>query len=328
LIGEKMGSFTYDIYLATKLNQREVYGRELIRIAKERDDIVVLTGDLAKSTKIDEFFETFPERSFNFGIAEQNMMGAAAGFAISGMIPVVSTLAVFACLRVCEQIRTDIAYPNLKVIIVATHAGVSFGQAGPTHHCTEDLGIMRTMANMCVVAPADSIETAKALISAIDRPGPVYIRIGRGFEPLVYENSDYKYRIGEAITIREGKDFTVIACGNTVSAAKTAADMLAKEGIDVRIINMHTIKPIDKEVILKSANETKFIITVEEHNIIGGLGSAVAEVLAEQGIGIKLHRLGLPDTYSVIGPAEELYHKYLIDADGIVKVARERWFKQ
>lgn len=323
-----MADFTYDLYSATKLSQRGVYGRELVRIAKERNEIVALTGDLAKSTNINEFFETFPGRSFNFGIAEQNMMSAAAGFAITGMIPVVSTLAVFASLRACEQIRTDIAYPNLKVIIVATHAGVSFGEAGPTHHCTEDLAIMRSMANMCVVAPADSMETAKALIAAIDWPGPVYVRIGRDFEPLVYENGNYDYRIGKAITVREGKGLTLIACGNTVSAAKKAAEELVKEGIDARVINMHTIKPIDKEIILKAANETKFIITVEEHNIIGGLGSAVAEVLSEHGIGIKLHRLGLPDTYSVIGPSQGLYHKYFIDADGIGKVAREHWFKE
>ncbi|GFP42935.1 transketolase, partial [Candidatus Hakubella thermalkaliphila] len=222
-----------------------------------------------------------------------------------------------------EFIRTDIAYAKLNVRIIGTHAGVSFGQAGTTHHCTEDLAIIRSMANMSLVAPADSIETAKFIRASVDYPGPLYCRIGRGLEPLAYPDDKYDFQIGKSVLMREGKDITVIACGVCVLPACEAADELKEQGIRVRVINMHTIKPIDKEAILSAASETKAIITAEEHNILGGLGGAVAEVLSEAGAGVRLKRLGIPDVYSVIGYPEDLYAKYGIDIDGIIKAIKE-----
>lgn len=315
---------SWDVYRLYKdLTQTEVYGQTLVKIAKENKNIVALTADMARSTKIGVFFDAYPERAFNFGVAEQNMIGAAAGLALCGKIPYVSTMSVFLSMRTAEFIRTDIAYTKLKVRIIATHSGVSFGQAGTTHHCTEDLAILRSMANMTVVAPADSIETAKFVTASVDYPGPLYCRIGRGLEPLAYPDDNYDFQIGKSVLMREGKDITVIACGVAVLSACEAADELKEEGISVRVINMHTIKPIDKEAILSAASETKAIICAEEHNIIGGLGGAVAEVLAEAGAGVKLKRLGIPDVFSVIGYPEDLYQRYEIDTDGIIKAVKE-----
>jgi len=311
---------SYTVYeLYKDLTQAEVYGQTLVDLARENKDIVALTADLARSTKIGVFFDAFPERAFNFGVAEQNMMAAAAGFAISGKIPYVSTFGVFASMRTAEFVRTDIAYPNLKVRIIATHSGVSFGQAGTTHHCTEDLGIIRTMANMTVVVPADSIETAKFVKASENFPGPLYCRIGRGLEPLAYMDDNYNFEIGKSVLMREGKDITIIACGVAVLPACEVSEELASAGISVRVVNMHTIKPIDREAVIAAAKETKGIITAEEHNIIGGLGSAVAEVLAEEGLATKFKRLGIPDVYSVIGYPEDLYNRYGIDYEGILK---------
>lgn len=318
----------WTVYDVSKLTQAEVYGRELVELAKQNKNVVALTADLAKSTKIGVFFENIPDRAFNFGVAEQNMMGVAAGLAVSGKIPYVSTFGVFASLRCAEQVRTDIAYPNLSVRIIGTHSGIAFGQAGTTHHATEDIGVMRSFANMTVIVPADGIETAKVVRASIDWKGPIYIRIGRGFEQPAYPDMNYDYQIGKANLMREGNDITVIACGVCVRFACLAADELKEEGISVRVINMHTIKPIDKEAILSAASSTKNIITVEEHNIIGGLGSAVAEVLAEAGSGVKLRRIGIPDIYSAIGYPDDLYKKYGIDIDGIIKAIKEELGKQ
>jgi transketolase len=310
--------FTYTVYDLTKLTQAETYGKTLVELGKRNPNIVVLSADLGKSTKSAEFAEAFPDRFFNFGIAEQNMLGAAAGLALCGKIPFASTFGVFASMRAGEQMRTDIAYTNLNVRVVATHSGLSFGQAGTTHHCTEDIAIVRSMANMTVIVPADSIETSKVVEASSEHQGPIYIRIGRGFEPPAYLDENYEYKIGKAVTMKEGTDVTVIACGVAVQAACEAADEAGEEGISVRVINMHTIKPIDRDAIVSASGETKHIITAEEHNIIGGLGGAVAEVMAEIGAGIKLTRLGLPDCYSVIGYPEELYGRYRIDTDGIL----------
>ncbi|MEW6203456.1 MAG: transketolase family protein [bacterium] len=316
--------FSYTVYDVSELTQAEVYGHVLVELGYEHPEIVLLTADLAKSTKTSVFFKEFPERSFNFGIAEQNMMSAAAGFAITGKLPFVSTMAVFATMRACEQLRTDIAYPNLNVKIVATHAGLSMGVGGTTHHCTEDIAITRSMANMTVVVPADSIETGKVVRAAIKHKGPLYVRVGRGFEPMAYESDEYEYEIGKSVLMRDGKDVTVIACGVCVLAGVEAAyELKDNDGVDLRVINMHTIKPIDREAIIKAARETGCIVTAEEHNILGGLGSAVAEVLAEEGIAIKFKRLGLPDVYSVIGYPEDLYARYEIDTAGIYKGIRE-----
>lgn len=316
--------FSYTVYDVSDMSQAEVYGHVLVDMGKKHPEIVLLTADLAKSTKTGVFFKEFPERSFNFGIAEQNMMSAAAGMAIAGKIPFVSTFAVFASMRTCEQVRSDFAYPKLNVKVIATHAGLSMGSGGTTHHCTEDIGIMRTMANMTIVVPADSIETAKLIQAAAElHKGPLYARVGRGFEPPAYQNSDYEFKIGKAVRMREGKDASIICCGVCVHNALEAAEELAGEGIEASVINMHTIKPLDRETILDAAKNTGCVVTVEEHNIIGGLGSAVAEVIAEEGLSVKFKRVGLPDIYSVIGYPEDLYARYGFDYEGIQNSVKE-----
>ena len=314
----------WNAYDASTMTAREIYGRTLAALAEGNDKIVGLTADLEKTTAIKFFADKFPDRFFNVGIAEQNMLGIAAGLAKAGLIPFASTMAVFDCLRAGEQLRTDIAYQNLPVKIIATHAGISFGHAGTTHHCTEDFAILRAIPNMTVICPADGIETSKAVQACVDTPGPVYIRIGRGFEPPCYENDDYTYEIGKAITMREGTDLTIICCGIAVLQAVNAARTLAEnDGLSVRVINMHTIKPIDKEAILKAVSETRRILTVEEHNVLGGLGDAVASVIAESGMGCVFRKHGLQDTFAAIGYAEDLYAHYGLDANGIVDQVRE-----
>ena len=314
----------WNAYDASTMTAREIYGRTLAALAEGNDKIVGLTADLEKTTAIKFFADKFPDRFFNVGIAEQNMLGIAAGLAKAGLIPFASTMAVFACLRAGEQLRTDIAYQNLPVKIIATHAGISFGHAGTTHHCTEDFAILRAIPNMTVICPADGIDTSKAVQACVDTPGPVYIRIGRGFEPPCYENDDYTYEIGKAITMREGTDLTIICCGIAVLQAVNAARTLAEnDGLSVRVINMHTIKPIDKEAILKAVSETRRILTVEEHNVLGGLGDAVASVIAESGMGCVFRKHGLQDTFAAIGYAEDLYAHYGLDANGIVDQVRE-----
>lgn len=314
----------WNAYDASTMTAREIYGRTLAALAEGNDKIVGLTADLEKTTAIKFFADKFPDRFFNVGIAEQNMLGIAAGLAKAGLIPFASTMAVFACLRAGEQLRTDIAYQNLPVKIIATHAGISFGHAGTTHHCTEDFAILRAIPNMTVICPADGIETSKAVQACVDLPGPVYIRIGRGFEPPCYESDNYTYEIGKAITMREGTDLTIICCGIAVLQAINAAKTLAEQdGLQVRVINMHTIKPIDREAILKAAAETRRILTVEEHNTLGGLGDAVASVIAESGMGCVFRKHGLQDTFAAIGYAEDLYAHYGLDANGIVDQVRE-----
>jgi len=258
----KLGEFS-------KESSRDAYGRALVRLGGENRNIVALTADLMHSVKIEEFKKQFPERFFNFGVAEQNMMGAAAGMATCGKIPFVSTFACFASMRACEQVRTDIAYPRLNVKIVVTHAGLSIGAGGTTHHATEDIGIMRSIANMTVIVPADAIETEKAVRAAAEYEGPVYIRLGRNPDPVIYAQ-DYKYEIGKAVLLKEGKHVTIIATGRMVAESLIAANKLEEEGIEAGVINVHTIKPLDKEAVVEAANNTELIVTVEEHNIMGG----------------------------------------------------------
>ena len=280
---------TWTVYDADTLTQAEIYGQVLTDLGMIHKNIVALTADLAKSTKIGKFQDEFPERFFNLGIAEQNLFGVAAGMAKSGLLPVVSTMAAFASMRAAEQVRTDICYQDLNVKIVATHAGLSFGSAGSTHHCTEDLSIMRAFPNMTVIVPADGIETANAVRAAITHQGPVYIRIGRGFEPTYYDKEDYGFEIGSSVQIRKGSDITLIATGICVLQAAEAADfLLENDGISVEVMNIHTIKPIDKQAIIRSVQGTRRIVTIEEHNIIGGLGSAVADVIVESGLALCL----------------------------------------
>ncbi len=317
-----MGGMNYDVYSQIKLQTAEIYGNTLCELAAEHPDIVGLSADLAKSTKIGLMQEKFPDRFFNVGIAEQNMFGIAAGMAKAGLTPYVSTFAIFTSMRGLDQVHTDICYQNANVKMIGTHAGLSFGTAGSTHHCTEDISIMRTMANCKVIVPADGFEAANAVRAAYDIPGPVYIRINRGFDRLVYENGDYGFEFGKAHTMTEGTDITIIACGACVYQAVEAAAVLKNDGIKARVVNMHTIKPIDKDAILKAVEETRRIVTVEDHNIIGGLGSAVAEVVAESGKACAFTRLGIPDCFSIIGLHEDIMAFYKIDTNGIVENVR------
>lgn len=314
----------WNAYDGATMTAREIYGRTLAYLAETDERIVGLTADLEKTTAIKFFADKYPERFYNVGIAEQNMFGIAAGLAKAGLIPFVSTMAIFTTMRAGEQVRTDIAYQNLPVKIIATHAGISFGHAGTTHHCTEDLAIMRAIPNMTVICPADGIETSKVVQACIDIPGPVYVRIGRGFEPPCYESDDYEYEVGKAITMREGTDFTIICCGIAVLQAMNAAKTLAEnDGLSVRVINMHTIKPIDREAIIQAVMDTRRILTIEEHNIYGGLGDAVGSVIAESGKGCVFRKHGMMDVFSEIGYAEDLYAYYGFDANGIVDKVRE-----
>ncbi|MBI5116203.1 transketolase family protein [Candidatus Poribacteria bacterium] len=315
---------TWTCYDAATMTAREIYGRVLAEMGKTNPSIVGLSADLAKSTSISFFEKAHPTRFFNVGIAEQNLMGIAAGMAKMGLIPFASTFAVFASMRAAEQVRTDICYQNLPVKIIATHGGISFGAAGTTHHCTEDIAIMRSFANMTVIIPADGTETANAVRACVDLPGPVYIRVGRGFEPPFYESADYGFQIGKAKTVQDGSDLAIITCGIGVLQSVEAARTLKEaDGLSVRVINMHTIKPIDSDAIMKALTDTRRIITVEEHNTLSGLGSAVADVIAESGKGCAFRKLGLPDVYSEVGYPEDLYAHYKLDANGIIDTIRE-----
>ncbi len=315
---------TWNVYDADTMTQAEIYGEVLCRLGEENPKIVALSADMAKSTKIGKFGEKFPHRFFNVGIAEQNMFGMAAGLAKSGLIPFVSTMAVFTAMRAAEQVRTDICYQNLDCKIIATHAGTSFGAAGSTHHCTEDLAIMRPFANMTVIAPADGIETANAVKACVNYPGPVYIRIGRGFEPRYYSDEDYGFQIGKAVEIHPGTDITLICCGITVlQAAEAAKTLKEQDDLSVRVINMHTIKPIDEAAIFSAVTETRRIITFEDHNVHGGLGSAVADVIASSGKACAFEKVGIPDCFCVVGYPEDLYSHYKLDTDGIIEKVRE-----
>ena len=315
---------TWTVYDADTMTQSEIYGEVLCQLGEANPRIVGLSADMAKSTKIGKFGDKFPNRFFNAGIAEQNMFGMAAGLAKAGLIPFVSTMAAFTAMRACEQVRTDICYQNLNCKIIATHGGSSFGQAGSTHHCTEDLAIMRSFANMTVVVPADGIETANAVKASVDWPGPVYIRVGRGFEPRYYTDENYGFEIGKAVEINPGTDITLICCGIAVLQAAEAAKFLAEtDDLSVRVLNVHTIKPIDRDAIIKAITETRRIITFEDHNVYGGLGSAVADVIAESGKGCAFEKVGIPDCYCEVGYPEDLYSHYKLDADGIIAKVRE-----
>ncbi len=315
---------TWNIADADHMTAREIYGEVLTQIGAQRPDIVALTADLAGSTKIGTFQKKFPERFFNVGIQEANMFSLASGMAAAGLTPVVSTFAVFTSMRAAEQVRTDIDYQKRNVKIIATHAGTSFGQAGTTHHCTEDIAIMRSFANMTVMVPADGYETGKAVAAAIDMEGPVYIRIGRGFEPPVHQSMEFEFKIGKAIEMHEGTDIALIACGVTVLQALEAARFLKKNsGLSVRVINMHTIKPIDEEAILRAVVDTRRIITVEDHNISGGLGTAVADVIAASGKGCAFKKVGIPNTYAIVGYPDDLLAYYKMDANGLIETVNE-----
>ena len=302
--------------LDKKVATRQSYGEELAKLGEENENIVVLDADLSTATKTEIFAKKFPDRFINVGIAEQNLMGIAAGLSTFGKIPYASTFAVFAAGRAYEQIRNSIAYPQLNVKICATHAGITVGEDGATHQMLEDIGLMRGLPNMTVMCTSDDIQTKWAVreISKID--GPVYLRLCRMATPLIYDVND-KFEIGKGVQIGNGQDASIIATGVTVSEALKAQEVLKENGIDVRVIDIHTIKPIDKGLIVKCAKETKRIITVEDHSIIGGLGTAVCEVLSEE-YPVKVERMGVPDCFGRSGKADELLKYYKIDNMSIV----------
>ena len=302
--------------LDKKIATRQSYGEELAKLGEENEKIVVLDADLSTATKTEIFAKEFPDRFINVGIAEQNLMGISAGLSTFGKIPYASTFAIFAAGRAYEQIRNSIAYPKLNVKIVATHAGITVGEDGATHQMIEDIGLMRGLPNMTVMCTSDDIQTKWAVreISKID--GPVYLRLSRMATPIIYD-VDTKFEIGKGVQIGEGTDASIIATGVTVSEALIAKKILKENGLDVRVIDIHTIKPIDKELIVKSEKETKRIITVEDHNIIGGLGTAVCDVLSEE-YPTKVEKMGVPDCFGRSGKADELLRYYKIDSAAIV----------
>lgn len=320
-----MGGMAYTMTDTTKLSTAECYGIALCELGEEHKDVVALTADLAKSTKIGMFGEHFPDRFFNVGIAEQNLFGVAAGMAKNGLIPFASTFAIFTAARSLDQIHTDICYQNVPVKIIATHAGTSFGQAGSTHHALIDMACMRTLPHMTVICPCDGAETYHTVKAAYDIEGPVYIRINRGFDQVIYKNvDDCKFEWDKSTLMNDGTDITVIACGSCVFEAMQAARIAkADGGLSVRVINMHTIKPIDREAVLKAVAETRRIITVEDHEVMGGLGSAVAEVVAESGKGCAFKMLGHQNAFSTIGLQEDLLALAKIDANGIAETIQE-----
>lgn len=305
----------------TKVATRDAYGKALAKIGAENKDIVVLDADLSKSTKTVNFAKEFPERFFNIGIAEQNLIGTAAGLAAAGKIPFASTFAVFATGRAFEQIRNTVCYPKLNVKIAASHAGLTVGEDGGSHQAIEDIAIMRSLPNMTVLVPADGIETEAVVKAAVDYKGPVYIRLGRPNVPVIMPEN-YEFKIGKAVRLKEGKDITIIATGIMVSMALEAAEVLAGEGIDVRVVNMASIKPIDTEEVIKAAKETGAIVTAEEHNIIGGLGSAVAEVIVENHP-VPMARVGVKDVFGESGTPNDLLEKYELTSKALVQEVKK-----
>jgi len=303
---------------------REVFGKVFTDIAETDERIVVVSADMVAATRLKDFALKHPERVFEVGIAEQSLLGVAAGLATFGLMPFTTTMATFASMRACEQLRTDIAYPKLNVKVIGSHSGLSMGAGGTTHHATEDIAIVRAMANMTLLVPADGNETAKIIKAATEHEGPCYIRLPRGGEASVYENvGQCPFEIGKGITLRDGNDITIIAVGPPgVQEAVAAADSLAKEHINVRVIDMASVKPIDRELIIKAAKETGKIITIEDHNIIGGLGGAVAEVVTEE-YPIPVRRIGIPDVFTAIGPPEPLWERYGMTAGPIKETVRE-----
>lgn len=313
-----------------KIATRDGYGKGLVKAGRENENVVVLCADLGASLKVREFEKEFPDRFFDFGIAEANMICTGAGFASCGKIPFCSTFAVFGTGLTYNQLRQSVCYSGMNVKVVCTHAGLTVGEDGATHQALEDVSLMRGLPHMTVVVPADAVETEKAIVAVAKHDGPCYVRLGREPIPVIYNgtaenpllSADAKFEIGKAVRLRDGNDVTVFACGVMVHMAVEAAKMLEGEGVSMRVVNMHTIKPIDKDEIIAAATETKRIVTAEEHSIIGGLGSAVAEVLAENAPCL-LHRVGTHDTFGESGKAMQVMEKYGLTANGIADAVRE-----
>ena len=305
-----------------KIATRESYGKMLAELGAEHEDIVVLDADLAGSTKTGVFQKAFPDRFFDIGIAEANMAGIAAGLAASGKTVFMSSFAMFASGRAWEQVRNSIGYPHLNVKIGASHAGISVGEDGATHQCVEDIALMRVIPGMVVLSPSDDVEARAAIRAAYEHDGPVYIRLGRLAVPVINDEENYKFELGKGIVLREGTDLTIIATGLCVAEALGAADMLAEQGISAEVINIHTIKPLDEELVIASAKKTGRVFTVEEHSVIGGLGSAVCDCLSEKAP-TPVKKIGIYDVFGESGPAKELIAKYKLDAAGICEQIKE-----
>ena len=305
-----------------KIATRDSYGNALVELGKAHDDLVVLDADLAAATKTGTFKKEFPDRHIDCGIAECNMMGIAAGLAATGKVPFASTFAMFAAGRAFEQVRNSIGYPQLNVKIGATHAGISVGEDGATHQCNEDVALMRTIPGMTVIVPSDDIEAKAAVSAAYEHQGPCYLRFGRLAVPVINDNPSYKFELGKGVVLREGKDVTIIASGLPVSNCLEAAKKLAEDGIDAEVINIHTIKPLDEELVCASAKKTGKVVTVEEHSVIGGLGSAVCDCLSEK-CPTKVLKIGVNDVFGESGPAVELIAKYGLDTESIYKKVKD-----
>ena len=308
-----------------KIATRESYGNALKELGAENPNVIVLDADLAGATKTGVFKKAFPERHIDCGIAESNMMAIAAGIATTGKIPFCSTFAMFAAGRAYEQVRNAVGYPHLNVKIGATHAGISVGEDGATHQCNEDIALMRTIPGMVVICPADDVEARAAVKAAAEYEGPVYLRFGRLAVPVINDEATYKFEIGKGITLREGTDLTIVATGLCVNSALEAAEKLAAEGVSAEVINIHTIKPLDEELVLASAKKTGKVVTVEEHSVIGGLGSAVCDVLSEK-LPTPVKKIGVYDTYCESGPAVKLLEKYKLDGNGVYEQIKD-WMK-
>ena len=307
-----------------KIATRESYGNALAELGREHADVVVLDADLAEATKTGVFKKEFPERHIDCGIEECNMMGIAAGIATTGKVPFASTFAMFAAGRAFEQVRNAIGYPHLNVKIGATHAGISVGEDGATHQCNEDIALMRAIPGMVVISPADDVETKAAVKAAYEYQGPVYLRLGRLAAPVINDRPDYKFELGKGVVLREGKDLTIVATGLMVSSALEAAESLAADGIDAKVINIHTIKPLDEELIVAAAKETGKVVTVEEHSVIGGLGSAVCDALCAKAP-VPVLKIGVQDVFGESGPAAKLLEKYGLDGKGVYESIK-KWF--
>ena len=305
-----------------KIATRESYGNALVELGAEHDNLIVLDADLAAATKTGVFKKAYPDRHIDCGIAECNMMGIAAGLSTTGIVPFASTFAMFAAGRAFEQVRNSIGYPHLNVKIGATHAGISVGEDGATHQCNEDIALMRTIPGMVILNPADDVEAKACVKAAYEYNGPVYLRFGRLAVPVINDRPDYKFELGKGVVLREGKDVTIVATGLCVSSALEAAEKLAADGIDAKIINIHTIKPLDEELIVAAAKETGKVVTVEEHSVIGGLGSAVCDALAEK-CPVPVKKIGVQDVFGESGPAAALLAKYKLDGEGVYEQVKK-----
>mgnify|MGYP003260041995 FL=1 len=305
-----------------KIATRESYGNALVELGAEHDNLIVLDADLAAATKTGVFKKAYPDRHIDCGIAECNMMGIAAGLSTTGIVPFASTFAMFAAGRAFEQVRNSIGYPHLNVKIGATHAGISVGEDGATHQCNEDIALMRTIPGMVILNPADDVEAKACVKAAYEYNGPVYLRFGRLAVPVINDRPDYKFELGKGVVLREGKDVTIVATGLCVSSALEAAEKLAADGIDAKIINIHTNKPLDEELIVAAAKETGKVVTVEEHSVIGGLGSAVCDALAEK-CPVPVKKIGVQDVFGESGPAAALLAKYKLDGEGVYEQVKE-----